>query len=418
MKFYTRFLIILSLSVAIVIYIYNYNIGHSTRRKNSKQEQENGPDSVDFQHQEEQHFPIEEKLIWTKTMTCNVESGYKTRKEGNVDSSNGTYTSGYDKIHPNPGVNCSYSICQKINKGRQPVMYRQPKYIRPSIEGLVTLVVKTANRLNLVERLIRSVWKFYPNVKCIVVDDYNEDFEKRPGLQYFFKNSSNVMYHQAHEDAGISYGRNLALKFVRTKYVFLCDDDAVFNSETNIPKLVDLLEHTDLSFAGVVHKSQHYPFIGALMVRPTEAQNTSTMSSNETVDLLQYSTMYYERLACFGQCYVTDMILNAFLAPLEDLLKMGGWDASLKTQEHIDFFLSVRKFGLKAAVCLDVNLDHMSSRNNPLRVKRIQNRHIYFKIIKHKWNLSKWFFCKTNRSSSYQNRKFPDDWTCRKTPYF
>ncbi|CAH1797752.1 unnamed protein product [Owenia fusiformis] len=411
MKLYTRILI-LNLSVAILIYIYNYNInGISTRRKNSK-EQENGPDSVDFPHQEKQHFPIEEKLIWTKTMTCSVESGYKNC----VDCSNGT--SGYDKIDPNPGVNCSYSICQKINKGRQPVMYRQPKYIIPSIESLVTIVVKTANRLNLVERLIRSVWKFYPNVKCIVVDDYNEFFEKRPGLKNFFKNSSNVIYHQAHENAGISYGRNLALKFVRTKYVFLCDDDAVFNSETNIPKLLDLLEHTDLSFAGVTHKNKPNLFFGAVMVRPTEAQNTSTMRSNETVDLLQYSAMYYERLACFGQCYVTDIILNAFLAPLEDLLKMGGWDANLKTQEHIDFFLRVRKYGLKVAVCLDVNLNHRSPRNNPLRQKRLQNKDIYFNIIKHKWNFSKWFFCKTKRFSSYQNRKFPDDWTCKQTHMF
>ena len=36
---------------------------------------------------------------------------------------------------------------------------------------------------------------------------------------------------------GISLGRNLALKLVKTKYFLLVDDDHVFNAKTNLTKV-------------------------------------------------------------------------------------------------------------------------------------------------------------------------------------
>ncbi|CAH1798384.1 unnamed protein product [Owenia fusiformis] len=412
MNFFAIFIILISSSVSM--YIFFYNRGNLTIKKDLRQPGlESDPDSVDLKNLKIQYIPTEETLIWTKPTTCDRESGYHTC----VDCFNGkSYVSGYKVIQSYPGVNCSHSTCHKINPGRQPVKYRQQKYIRPlsPIEDMVTLAVKTSKRLDLVKRLLLSVWDFYPKMKCIVIDDYNEDFAQNPDLQHFFNNSTNVIYHQAHNDAGISYGRNLALNFVKTKYVFLTDDDMVFSSKTNITKLVDLLEHTDLTIAGATCKPNH-PFEGVFMVRPTypNAQNTSTMASYETVDLLQYPSMYFERLQCYGQCYVTDIILNAFLAPLEQLLKMGGWDASIKTQEHMDFFLTVRKFGLKVADCFDVEVLHRSPANNPLRMKRMKNSNIYFKLIKQKWNFSKWFLCNPKSGfSSHQKMKFPDDWIC------
>ncbi|CAH1776572.1 unnamed protein product [Owenia fusiformis] len=418
MKLYLIVRILIILFFSFVIYLYYYNKDDLAKKKNLKQpEQEDDPDSMDFQNHKKQYISTEDTFIWTNSMTCDKESGYHTC----VNCPNGKYVSGYDVIQSHPGVNCSHRTCHKINPGRQPVKYRQPKYIRPlsPIEDMVTFAVKTSKRLDLVKRLLLSVWEFYPNMKCIVIDDFNEDFARNADLQHFFRNATNAIYHQAHDNAGISYGRNLALKFVKTKYVFLTDDDMVFSSKTNITKLVDLLEHTDLTIAGATCKPNH-PFEGVLMVRPTypNAQNTSTTtSSNETVDLLQYPFVYFERLQCFGRCYVTDIVLNAFLAPLEQLLKMGGWDASIKTQEHIDFFLTVRKFGLKVADCFDVNVLHRPPAKNPLRNKRKKNSSIYFNLIRQKWNFTKWFNCKPRRFSN-QKMKFPDDWNCSDTLKF
>ena len=39
------------------------------------------------------------------------------------------------------------------------------------------------------------------------------------------------------DDMGISLGRNLALKMVKTKYFLLVDDDHVFNDKTNLDKV-------------------------------------------------------------------------------------------------------------------------------------------------------------------------------------
>ena len=55
-----------------------------------------------------------------------------------------------------------------------------------------------------------------------------DDIAKYPFLQYMIGES---------DDMGISLGRNLALKMVKTKYFLLVDDDHVFNDKTNLDKV-------------------------------------------------------------------------------------------------------------------------------------------------------------------------------------
>ncbi|CAH1791805.1 unnamed protein product [Owenia fusiformis] len=417
MKFHFKF-IIAAFCFSQFVYIFLYRAVNLAIKKQNKKQQdmEDDPNSVNNQPSKKQYLPLEDTShSWTKSLTCEKETGYNIHKNGSIFVScfNDTiYVTGYDIAQTKPGADCTHSTCKKINHGRQPIMYRYPKHPMLPIEDMVTLVVKTANRLDLVQRLIISVWNLYPKMKCIVIDDYNEDFGKRPDLQSFFQKSSNVMYLQTHVNAGISYGRNLALNLVRTKYVFLTDDDVVLDKNSNITKLVDLVEHTDLTFAGAAY-TKPKPYSGALMIRPThpDPKRRPTLIRNETVELLQYPLIYYERVKCFGHCYVTDIVQNTFVAPLEHLLKIGGWDASIKTQEHIDFFLTVRNIGLKVARCLDVIVYHRPPVVNTLRKERGQNAGIYFEIIKNKWEFSKWLQCKPSVIFKYPNVTLPGD--CR-----
>ena len=54
------------------------------------------------------------------------------------------------------------------------------------------------------------------------------DIRQYPFLQYLVGED---------DDMGISLGRNLALKMVKTKYFLLVDDDHVFNDKTNLDKV-------------------------------------------------------------------------------------------------------------------------------------------------------------------------------------
>ena len=55
-----------------------------------------------------------------------------------------------------------------------------------------------------------------------------DDMAQYPFLQYKIGDS---------DDMGISLGRNLALKMVKTKYFLLVDDDHVFNDKSNLDKV-------------------------------------------------------------------------------------------------------------------------------------------------------------------------------------
>merc|ERR1712176_1464763 len=51
-------------------------------------------------------------------------------------------------------------------------------------------------------------------------------------------------------DIGISEGRTMGLEMIKTKYFLLLDDDMVVTDQTNITKLVEILDTTDASLVG------------------------------------------------------------------------------------------------------------------------------------------------------------------------
>lgn len=85
----------------------------------------------------------------------------------------------------------------------------------------VTAVVKTFERPRVARRLIRSIRRFYPELRIIVVDDSREPTR--------FEGVENV--HLPY-DSGVSVGRNEALRRVETPFVLVLDDDFIFTRHT------------------------------------------------------------------------------------------------------------------------------------------------------------------------------------------
>jgi len=81
----------------------------------------------------------------------------------------------------------------------------------------LTIVIKTFERYKTLARLLRSIRKYYPSVKIIIVDD-----SLHP------KKIKDVQKIDMPYNSGISAGRNEALKHVATKYTLFLDDDFVF----------------------------------------------------------------------------------------------------------------------------------------------------------------------------------------------
>lgn len=106
---------------------------------------------------------------------------------------------------------------------------------------LVTAIITTHNRLNLLKRAIDSVYaQTYPNIELIVVDDASTDgtsnYCKPLPLQY--------IYIPKEESKGGNYARNQGIRAAQGEYVAFLDDDDYWLPE-KIQKQVALIESKD-----------------------------------------------------------------------------------------------------------------------------------------------------------------------------
>lgn len=106
---------------------------------------------------------------------------------------------------------------------------------------LVTAIITTHNRKDLLKRAIDSVFKqTYTNIELIVVDDCSTDETskicKELPLQYIFIKKE--------ESRGGNYARNKGIKAAKGDYIAFLDDDDYWLS-TKIEKQVKLIESKD-----------------------------------------------------------------------------------------------------------------------------------------------------------------------------
>jgi beta-1,4-N-acetylgalactosaminyltransferase 2 len=216
------------------------------------------------------------------------------------------------------------------------------------VEEKVTALIKTFERPGCTRRLFKSIKKYYPEMKVIIADD-----SKKPKpIQRAYK------YLEMPFDTGLSAGRNEMIRNVDTEYFFLLDDDWIFDEDTKLEILVDILESTDVDLiASKLKRSTHY--YGTLK-RQGHKLFMKTIKKRK------------------GERYcVCDYTHNCILSRVSTFKeKKLHWDAELKLNEHLEFF--IRNLGkMKVAYTDDVAIDHRPMRNNNYNPYRIRN---FFKI--------------------------------------
>ena len=117
------------------------------------------------------------------------------------------------------------------------------------LKGCVTVIGKTVRRPLLVLQLAESLRKQKGDLPIIFVDDgpdnypseIRDKFAKYPLLKYIVSVDTNL---------GMAAGRNLALAEVITKYTFVTDDDTIFLENSDLERMVEILETTDAAVVG------------------------------------------------------------------------------------------------------------------------------------------------------------------------
>lgn len=109
------------------------------------------------------------------------------------------------------------------------------------VQELVTAIITTHNRLDLLKRAIDSVFaQTYNNIELIVVDDASTDGT----YKYCTQLPLQYIYIPKEESKGGNYARNQGIRAAKGKYVAFLDDDDYW-LPTKIEKQVALIENKD-----------------------------------------------------------------------------------------------------------------------------------------------------------------------------
>lgn len=142
-------------------------------------------------------------------------------------------------------IHCLYVASKKdIGLGVEP--YRAVEYE----EELVSVVIPTYNRENLIERSVRSVLnQTYKNLEVIVVDDASTD---RTGNVVQEIKDTRIRYIRLEKNSGAGHARNSGVKAARGRYVAFNDSDDEW-LPTKLEKQMKLMRQSESENVGCVY---------------------------------------------------------------------------------------------------------------------------------------------------------------------
>ena len=273
---------------------------------------------------------------------------------------------------------CPHDSCS-LNQERTKIdVIPQKKIQCVPISKCVTVNIKTRHRYEEVKAFIDSIHEYYPALKVVVMDEFNPEYENTEWA-YFVANSPLVTYAQVHP--GVGYGRVMAARISDTPYVLVADDDYKFFDQTNVTKLVDILENSNADIVSGT-TDDTFPFAGAMRVSSEKGKSLLSL----------YPGIFYDVIPNYKNCYQADIVKTFFLARKDAILEAGSWDAGRPFYEHEDFFFQMRKERLKIAYCDDVIVKHVPRTRDLATL-----RHTFFDDLKvklmEKWKIYDYFSC-------------------------
>jgi GT2 family glycosyltransferase len=208
----------------------------------------------------------------------------------------------------------------------------------------LTAIIKTFQRPRALDRLIRSIRRYYPQLRIAVADDGFAPTRR-----------DDVDYLRLTADVGLSAGRNALLRHIATPYFLLLDDDLEFCKRTRIERLLNLVASGQVDIAaGDYQRCKHVLMFTRRRWQPFHGNFQFEKGDLRLVRRNLRSQSSYE---------LCDIVHNFFVARTNDVLALGGWDEQLKLNEHVEFFVRLFRQEMRVAYCADVVAWHWMERD-------------------------------------------------------
>jgi glycosyltransferase EpsE len=187
----------------------------------------------------------------------------------------------------------------------------------------ISINLITYNRSKYIEESIGSVLQqSFQDWELIIVDDASTD-DTENIIKNYIKQDKRIKYYKNKTNLGIVKSRNLALKKSSGKYIAVLDSDDVWCDKNKLKKQIDFLE-----------KNKDYVLVGGGVVLIDEKGNKIGKIKNKTYNSKIKSNILYKN----------QISHSSVLFKKKDVLKVGGYDESLKVGEDYDLWL---RLGLK-----------------------------------------------------------------------
>ena len=208
------------------------------------------------------------------------------------------------------------------------------------VAAQVTAIVKTFERPRSLDRLVRSIRRFYPRMRVIVGDDSMTAYPR-----------NDVDYVRLPVDVGVAAGRNAMLELVETPYFLTLDDDFAFTQQTRLELLLQTLEQhdADLVAGDLISCEQRFPM---WVSRRRQVYHGILRRDG---DSLQMIPGHAGRL---GDAFECDLTPQFFLARTSLFREIGGWFAPLKFDDHEELFMRLKDHGCRVLHRPDVAAEH------------------------------------------------------------
>ena len=235
----------------------------------------------------------------------------------------------------------------------------------------ITLLIKTFERMKSLEKLVKSIDRYYKDIQIIVIDDSKSEID----VNILTDIHLNLEYYYIGYDLGLSAGRNIGISKIKTEYFILLDDDFYFTEKTNLEILYMTIDKNNFDMVGFDFYDFGYSkrnFRGTYKIE----DKILTRDVNNIKETLYGYPMY-------------DFILNCFIGRTS-FFRINKWDDKIKIGfEHDDFFINIMKYNPKITHISDVAIEHYPEFDTEYLNNRHTREEVFFKYFKGKNKIDK-----------------------------
>ena len=255
-----------------------------------------------------------------------------------------------------------------IRRQQLPFLYKVSSPSAPMHER-VTILIKTFERYDKVNKLIDSIAEFYPEMAIMVADD---------SINYQILSRKNVKQYKMPPKTGWFAGRNLLLSQVATEYFVWTDDDFVFKSNTKLELFMERLDKLELNLDLVSGLISGIP--GCKFCLQVDSDK-----EGQCISVIHECSR--GKLDGYPDCVLVDRPTNFFMARTRAAQAIGfDPNYELRREAHNEFFLD-GYHALSCACCSDVSVGHerggsdlyWKNRNMPSQATKDRRQFFAFK---------------------------------------